>query len=184
MVIKFIATLAIVATALAGPAAASPTAASPTAASPTATNVAHGPSGQTLQIVSSTNLTDGQILTVTGKGYDLKVGIYVTFCVIPEKGKRPELCGPFDITGKNNQSVWVSSNPPIYAVTLVTPFAKITEKHNYRKVTSGSFKVQVPATRMIGTYDCKVVKCAILTRADHTRSDYRKADVIIPVTFK
>jgi hypothetical protein len=29
-----------------------------------------------------------------------------------------------------------------------------------------------------------VVKCAILTRADHTRSDYRKADVIIPVTFK
>jgi hypothetical protein len=184
MVIKFIATLAIVATALAGPAAASPTAASPTAASPTATNVAHGPSGQTLQIVSSTNLTDGQILTVTGKGYDLKVGIYVTFCVIPEKGKRPELCGPFDITGKSNQSVWVSSNPPLYAALLVTPFTKITQKRNSGKNSTGSFSVQVPATRMIGTYDCKVVKCAILTRADHTRSDYRKADVIIPVTFK
>jgi hypothetical protein len=108
----------------------------------------------------------------------------VTFCVIPAKGKRPELCGPFDVTGQNNQAVWVSSNPPIYAIPLVKPFDTVTTTVKGKKVSTGSFKVQVPATRMIGTYDCKVVKCAILTRADHTRSDYRKADVIIPVTFK
>lgn len=147
-------------------------------------NKATGPIGQGLTVDAATNLSDGQVLTVTGKGYELKTGIYVTFCVIPPKGKRPELCGPFDITGKNNQSVWVSSNPPIYAVTLVTPFTKVTAKVNKKTVSSGSFKVQVPATRMIGNNDCKVVKCAILTRADHTLSDYRKADVIIPVTFK
>jgi hypothetical protein len=152
--------------------------------SATVAKTATGALGQVLTIDQFSNLADGQVITVTGKGYDLKTGIYVTFCVIPAKGKRPELCGPFDITGKNNQSVWVSSNPPIYAVTLVTPFTRITKKLNFQKVTTGSFRVQVPATRMIGTYDCKVVKCAILTRADHTQSDNRKADVIIPVTFK
>lgn len=145
---------------------------------------ATGPIGQVLKVDVSTNVTDGQRLTVTGKGYDLNVGIYVTFCVIPPKGKRPELCGPFDITGQNNQAVWVSSNPPIYAAALVTPFTKNTSKVKGKRVSTGSFKVQVPATRMIGDFDCKVVRCAILTRADHTRSDYRKADVIIPVTFK
>jgi hypothetical protein len=175
---KFLAALGLAATALSGvqPALAS----TPVAQ----TNKATGPIGQVLTVDAATNLSDSQMLTVTGKGYDLKTGIYVTFCVIPSKGKRPELCGPFDITGKNNQSVWVSSNPPIYAVTLVTPFTLVRSKVKTKTVTTGSFKVEVPATRMIGNNDCKVVKCAILTRADHTLSDYRKADVIIPVTFK
>jgi hypothetical protein len=155
-----------------------------TPANTVAVNSATGTVGQMLKVDASKNVDDMQKLTVTGRGYDLKVGIYVTFCVIPPKGKRPELCGPFDVTGQNNQAVWVSSNPPIYALPLVKPFDKVTSTVKGKKISTGSFKVQVPATRMIGTYDCKVVKCAILTRADHTRSDYRKADVIIPVTFK
>jgi hypothetical protein len=155
-----------------------------TPANTVAVNSATGTVGQVLKVDASKNVDDMQKLTVTGRGYDLKVGIYVTFCVIPPKGKRPELCGPFDVTGQNNQAVWVSSNPPIYAIPLVKPFDKVTSTVKGKKISTGSFKVQVPATRMIGTYDCKVVKCAILTRADHTRSDYRKADVIIPVTFK
>ena len=155
-----------------------------TPASTVPNNSATGVIGQVLTSDATKNLDDMQKLTVSGRGYDLKVGIYVTFCVIPPKGKRPELCGPFDVTGQNNQAVWVSSNPPIYAIPLVKPFDTITKTVKGKKVSTGSFKVQVPATRMIGTYDCKVVKCAILTRADHTRSDYRKADVIIPVTFK
>ena len=147
-------------------------------------NSAAGPIGPILTVDAASNLDDMQRLSVTGRGYDLKVGIYVTFCVIPPKGKRPELCGPFDVTGQNNQAVWVSSNPPIYAVPLVKPFDTVTTTVKGKKLSTGSFTVKVPATRMIGSYDCKVVKCAILTRADHTRSGYRKADVIIPVTFK
>jgi hypothetical protein len=181
-VIKFIAILGLLTSMVVGGEAASASVLHPTAA--TASKTATGQTGQVLSVDASTNLTDGQMLNVTGKGYDLKTGIYVTFCVIPKKGKRPELCGPFDITGANNQAVWVSSNPPIYAITLVKPFTEITKTVKGKKVATGSFNVQVPATRMIGTYDCKVVKCAILTRADHTRSDYRKADVIIPVTFQ
>jgi hypothetical protein len=132
-----------------------------------------GPRGQVLTVSQTLDVVDGTKVTVTGKGYNLKVGIYATYCVIPKKGTRPELCGPFDITGANNQSVWISSNPPLYAALLVKPFGK-----------GGTFKVQIPVNKMIGDQDCTVVKCAILTRADHTMSDYRMADVIVPITLK
>lgn len=136
---------------------------------------AKGPTGQTLTATPTKNLPADKttVITVTGKGYSTKHGIYATFCVIPAKGEKPDLCGPFDITGKNNQSVWISSNPPVYGVALAKPFGK-----------GGTFKVKVPVQSKIGDLDCTVLKCAILTRADHTQPDYRKADVIIPVTFK
>lgn len=136
---------------------------------------AKGPTGQTLTASPTKNLPVGKTtnITVSGKGYSTKHGIYATFCVIPPKGGKPDLCGPFDITGKNNQSVWISSNPPVYGLALAKPFGK-----------GGTFKVTVPVQSTIGDFDCTVLKCAILTRADHTQPDYRKADVIIPVTFK
>ncbi|MFM6977406.1 MAG: hypothetical protein ACKOWR_01590 [Micrococcales bacterium] len=134
---------------------------------------AKGPKGQVLTVSQTQDIAPDSNIWVSGKNYNSKVGIYVTFCVIPKKGKRPELCGPYDITGQNNDSVWVSSNPPVYAALLVKPFK-----------SGGSFRVQVTVRRMIGNYDCKVVRCAILTRADHTRSDDRSADVIIPVSIK
>ena len=136
---------------------------------------AKGPTGQTLTATPTKNLPVGKTtnITVSGKGYSTKHGIYATFCVIPAKGEKPELCGPFDITGKNNQSVWISSNPPVYGLALAKKFGK-----------GGTFKVTVPVQSTIGDFDCTVLKCAILTRADHTQPDYRKADVIIPVTFK
>jgi hypothetical protein len=133
---------------------------------------ANGARGQVLSATASKNLMEGQTVTVKGSGYSKKVGIYVTYCVIPPKGQRPDLCGPFDITGQNNASTWVSSNPPLYAAALVKPFGK-----------GGTFRVQLKLTRMIGDQDCTVVRCAITTRADHTRSADRSADAFIPVTF-
>jgi hypothetical protein len=143
-----------------------------------------GPTGQVLTVDAAEGLEDGQKITVKGRGYDLKVGIYATFCVMPAKGKKPESCGHFDITGQNNQAVWISSNPPFYAALMVKHFDMVTKTVKGKKVSTGSFSVEVPVSKMIGDNDCSVVKCAIVTRADHTRSDYRKADVIIPVTFK
>jgi hypothetical protein len=112
-------------------------------------------------------------VTVSGKGYGLKTGIYATFCVMPKKGKKPEHCGAYNPTGINTQAHWISSNAPLYAALLATKFGK-----------GGTFKVTLPISSTIGDYDCTKVRCAILTRADHTNSSYRKADVIIPVTFK
>ena len=132
-----------------------------------------GPTGQKFYAAQTVAVPDGTKVLVTGKGYNTKVGIYVTYCVVPPRGQKPTECGPFDVTGKNNASVWVSSNPPLYAALLVTPFTK-----------GGSFKLSIPVTRKIGNFDCKKVRCALTTRADHTNGSYRKADVFIPVTIK
>ncbi len=134
---------------------------------------AKGPAGQTLTVSTAKGLVEGQQITVTGKGYNLKTGIYVAVCVVPPKGKKPEICGPYDVTGHDNQAVWVSSNPPFYGKLFVTPFGR-----------GGTFKVTLPMRQMIDEADCKLVRCAILTRADHTNAANRKADVIIPITFK
>ena len=132
-----------------------------------------GPTGQKFSAAKTVSVQDGTKVAVTGKGYNTKVGIYVTYCVIPPRGVRPSECGPFDMSGQNNASVWVSSNPPLYAALLVTPFSK-----------GGSFKLSIKVTRMIGNFDCKRVRCALTTRADHTNGSYRKADVFIPITIK
>lgn len=137
---------------------------------------AKGKAGQTLtaSIAKGTLPADETTnVTVSGKGYNTKTGIYVTFCVMPEPGKKPETCGSYNITGINSQAVWISSNPPFYASLLVKKFGK-----------GGSFKVSLPITSTIGDIDCTKVKCAIVTRADHTNPENRKADVIIPITFK
>ena len=135
--------------------------------------VVTGPTGQKFWASKTRDIVDGTKVLVTGRGYNTKLGIYVTYCVIPPVGQKPSECGPFDVTGKNNSSVWVSSNPPLYAALLVTPFGK-----------GGTFKLSIPVTRMIGNSDCKKVRCALVTRADHTNGGNRKADVFIPVTIK
>lgn len=136
---------------------------------------AKGPKGQTLTASVANNLDPVKAtkITLTGKGYNTRVGIYATFCVMPEPGAKPEHCGGFDITGRNTQAHWISSKPPFYAQLVTKAFGK-----------GGTFKVVVPVSQMIGEYDCKVVTCALTTRADHTRGDFRAADVFIPVTFK
>lgn len=138
-----------------------------------ATAVAKGPKGQSISVNLPATVEGGTKALVKGKNFSTKLGIYVTYCVIPPKGQRPDLCGPFDITGQNNASTWVSSNPPIYAKLLVKPFGK-----------GGTFSVPITITRMIGDQDCSVVRCAITTRADHINGSDRSADLFIPVVFK
>ena len=147
-----------------------------TAQAGTNSATATGPTKQTLTVTPGKLISDNQVLTVTGKGYKMNVGIYVAFCVIPAKGKKPDHCsGGINLDGTSKGSVWISSNPPWYIPSsLLTPFGK-----------GGTFKVQVTAAQHIDDQtDCKVVKCGVITRADHTNSNYRKADVLIPLKFK
>lgn len=132
-----------------------------------------GPTGQSLT-VSATSVRDGQVVTVTGKKYSKKVGIYLAYCVVNAKGEVPSPCGGgVNASGASDGSIWISSNPPEYGKSLAVPFTK-----------SGGFKQKVRVSRYIGNVDCAVVKCAVVTRADHTDSVNRKADVIVPVKFK
>jgi hypothetical protein len=132
-----------------------------------------GPTGQLLT-VSATNVKSGQSVTVTGKKYNQKLGIYLAFCVVNAKGVAPSPCGGgVNASGVSQSSIWISSNPPAYGKSLALPFTK-----------GGGFKQKVVVRRFINNFDCAVVKCAIVTRSDHLNSTNRKADVIVPVKFK
>jgi hypothetical protein len=136
---------------------------------------ARGPVGQTLSISippQGLSKSETTMVTIKGQGYRPRVGIYVTFCVLPKRGQKPEYCGSYNPLGINSQARWISSNPPAYAAILATKFGP-----------RGSFEVTLPIRSMIGDQDCTKVRCAIATRADHTRPNLRRADVFIPVTF-
>ena len=124
--------------------------------------------------ISNQILSKNSILTVTGKGFDETVGIYLAFCVVPKQGSAPTPCGGgINKTGAGDSSLWISSNPPPYGVGLAIEYQP-----------GGRFQQKVSITRKIGKFDCKKVKCAITVRADHTREGDRSHDIYLPIVFK
>ena len=140
-----------------------------------AQSTATGTGGQALTVSNTTDLDpSGTIVRVTGSGYDPTKGIYVSFCVVPAPGELPTPCnGGIDLTGSGGGTVWVSSDPPIYATGLTTPYGP-----------GGTFDVAITLEAALNeTIDCRVVACAVVTRNDHTRGDDRSQDVLVPVAF-
>jgi hypothetical protein len=133
-----------------------------------------GAHGQTFTVSQAKKLSvKGQSVTVSGRHYDETVGIYIALCVLPAKGGVPTPCGGgIDKTGTSGASQWVSSNPPPYGVGLAIPFS-----------VGGTFKLKLKVGPIIGKFDCRKVKCGIITKADHLNEADRSADVVIPVTF-
>ncbi len=117
---------------------------------------------------------DGEKLTVEGAGYDASKGIYVSFCVIPPANQSPTPCGGGqDRGGGSGESAWISSNPPVYATGLTTPYGP-----------NGSFRVRLSVKAALNAdVDCRTARCAVTTRNDHTRSSDRSQDIFVPLTF-
>ena len=89
-------------------------------------------------------------------------------------GGPPTPCGGgADMSGTSGSSHWISSDPPDYGRNLAQTFGP-----------GGTFQVQLTVSPRIGDIDCRSTPCVIATRADHTRSSDRSADVFVPVTFK
>ena len=131
-----------------------------------------GSYGQVLS-VDKAAVRAGSMITVTGKGFDETVGIYLAFCVMPKKGSAPTPCGGgVNKAGMGEASYWISSNPPPYAVGLTDEF-----------LPGGRFKHSVKISRLVGKVDCRKVSCAITVRADHLRSTDRTHDLFIPITI-
>lgn len=140
--------------------------------------------GKTLTVSKATELAvDGERVRVRGSGYDRNKGIYVAFCVDNGEGKVPTPCGGgADTEGSSGNSVWISDFPPAYGAGLAQPYGD-----------GGSFDVQIrvaallraddPDTQQDETVDCRTVRCGVVTRNDHTRSDDRSQDVLVPVSF-
>ena len=115
----------------------------------------------------------GDTVVVTGRGFDAEKGVYVAFCVDRGPGERPTPCGGgADTSGTGGGSRWVSSDPPPYGRGLAVPYGP-----------EGTFRVELAVSARIGEHDCREVRCAVVTRADHTRTDDRTQDTRVPVTF-
>lgn len=130
---------------------------------------------RTLTVSKSNGLDpDGEVVTVSGSGYDVEKGIYVAFCLMPPPGQVPTPCGGgVDLSGTSGSSAWISSNPPAYGVGLAQPYGE-----------GGTFTVTMALSSLIGdTVDCRTVQCAVVTRSDHTRTSDRSQDVFVPVSF-
>lgn len=147
----------------------------PASAAIPAKATAKGTDGQTVTVSQARGLNPvGQTVTVTGRGFNPRIGMYVALCKTPLKGQRPGPCGGgIDMDGSTQASVWVSSNPPPYGRALAKPYRK-----------GGRFTLNINVSAQIGEVDCRIESCAIVTRADHLRINDRSADVVVPVRFR
>ena len=126
-----------------------------------------------LTVSQTTNLNpNGTSVTVRGSGYDISKGVYVIVCTQAAPGAQSTCVGGVNIDGSSPSSVWVSSNPPSYAIGLTTAFQP-----------DGSFNITLLAVAKSGDLDCTLVKCGVVTRSDHLRYTDRTQDVFVPITF-
>ncbi|MET8024259.1 hypothetical protein [Streptomyces avermitilis] len=124
-----------------------------------------------------TAAASGQVITVTGAGYNTSQGIYVGLCAVsgaPGAAKPTPCLGGQDETGATGASHWVNN-------TFGGLFA-----NSSKFGTGGTFSVQiyVKATLDDGQVCGEDVTCAVVTRADHFDTNDRKYDVHVPVTFQ
>lgn len=124
-----------------------------------------------------TAIAAGQVVSVSGSGYNTGQGIYVGLCVVDgaQGANKPTPClGGQDESGATGASHWVNN-------TFGGMFA-----NSSKFGTGGTFNVQifVKATLDDGSVCGEDVECAVVTRADHFDNGDRKYDVHVPITFQ
>ena len=144
-----------------------------------AVNSSIGSHGEMLKVSKSVGIKSGDSLVITGQHFDETIGIYVALCKVVSKGELPTPCGGgADKSGSLGAADWISSNPPSYGVGLAKPY-----------LPGGRFSFSLKVSPVIAlpdgkSLDCRKIKCAIYTRADHTRGSDRSYDLLIPLNFK
>lgn len=141
---------------------------------PSGSATGSGVAGQELTVTPSENLNpNGTSVTVSGSGFDPEIGVYVAFCVDNGPSVAPSPCvGGADQSGDSGYSAWITNTPP--APGIASPYGE-----------GGTFETTLNIIADDGTTDCldEAVDCVIATRADHTNSQDRSADVKVPVSF-
>ncbi|QYM75361.1 hypothetical protein [Leucobacter luti] len=129
-------------------------------------------------------IVPGESLVISGSGFDSGIGIYLAVCAIPasadEKpgpclGGIPEGAESGDAEAQAGlASAWITNDWAWRAFATQT----------YDDAERGSFTatLTVPEPTTDGL-DCRVSRCAIATRADHTAGSDRVQDILLPVAF-
>ncbi|MET8830953.1 hypothetical protein ABZX40_29095 [Streptomyces sp. NPDC004610] len=118
----------------------------------------------------------GQVITVSGSGYNSGQGIYVGLCVVngAAGANKPSPClGGQDQSGSTGASHWVNQ-------TFGGLFA-----NSSKFTTGGKFTVNIFVKAQLedGSVCGEDVTCAVVTRADHFDTNDRKYDVHVPISF-
>lgn len=134
--------------------------------------------------VDLAEVTAGDSVLVSGTGFDSAIGIYVGFCAIPATpdvkpgpclGGIPEGAVQGDAAGKEAlASAWITSDWAWRAFAT----------QSYDDDSAGAFTVEltVPEPTVEGL-DCTEVRCAIVTRSDHTAIKDRVQDMLLPIRY-
>ncbi len=131
---------------------------------------------RSLSVSNTVLVPTGAVVEVTGAGFNEEKGLYVAFCVIPALNQLPTPCGGgIDLEGATGAARWIAatSDTPSYGAGLATPYE-----------AGGSFSITLAVSPQINpTTDCRVVRCAVVSRNDHRRTSDRSQDVFVPITF-
>jgi hypothetical protein len=136
--------------------------------------------------VDTSALSVGQHLVVTGSGYDGARGIYVAICVIPpDPSTKPGPC----VGGVPDQKAQpVEAGTVQYAPSnwINDDWAwKLFGARSYDDLKTGTFTAYIEVGEPKGTgFDCRVDKCGIFTRNDHTALTDRVQDLYVPIAYK
>lgn len=129
-------------------------------------------------------LRPGEVLEVHGSGFDAGIGIYVAICAIPDSaGEKPSPCLGGIPSGAEEGDA--AGDTALSSVWITDDWAwRAFATQGYSDAESGTFTAQitVPDPAMEGL-DCRVTRCAIATRADHTASSDRVQDILLPIAF-
>lgn len=136
-------------------------------------------------VVDTSALEVGDRLVVSGTGYDPSRGIYVAICVIPESPT--EKPGPCIGGVPDQEQSEVVEGTVQYAASnwINDDWAwKLFGARSYDDLAAGTFTAYIEVGDPVGDgVDCRVQKCGIYTRNDHTAASDRVQDLYVPVRF-
>lgn len=127
----------------------------------------------------------GEELIVSGSGFDAGIGIYASFCRIPESpAEKPGPCLGGIPEGATEGSA--AHEEALASAWITDDWAwRAFATQGYDNSKDGTFEVRltVPEPTAEGL-DCTVDRCALVTRADHTAGKDRVQDMILPIRFR
>ncbi|MDH6182537.1 hypothetical protein M2152_002719 [Microbacteriaceae bacterium SG_E_30_P1] len=137
------------------------------------------------ETVDTSALTPGDRLVVSGTGYDASRGIYVAICVIPDAPtEKPGPCvGGVPAQEESEVAEGTVQFAPSNWINDDWAW-RLFGARSYDDVATGTFTAYLEVGEASGEgFDCRVDRCAIYTRNDHTALSDRVQDVYLPVAF-
>ncbi|MEO5921761.1 MAG: hypothetical protein ABIQ01_11535 [Pseudolysinimonas sp.] len=130
-------------------------------------------------------LRPGDLIVVTGSGYDPDRGIYVAICAIPDDPTtKPGPClGGIPAGGEQDVEEGAVQFAPSNWINDDWAW-KLFGARSYDDREAGTFTAYLEVPEASDDHvDCRAVACAVYTRNDHTAAADRVQDLSLPIAF-